>query len=210
MNEKLGKLYVRMSIRYIEFVYDTSKVEITGSTELLNKDNDENVVLLFWHGDSYCLYPALRGSMLYVLTTADRRGDYITDICRHFGYETIRVPDESTDGQHLFHIRNMIKKGNDGHLAVATDGPLGPYHLPKSLTFVLARLTGRRLVPVSFSIKRKISINKRWDKYKIPLPFNEIEIRLNSPIGVSGKDRKNNYAELKEKIIKVMEGYVDI
>jgi len=90
------RMLTQLMVRYLEFVYHTSKVIYSGRRDALQS----GTVALFWHGESYGLYPALKGSDLFVITTEDRRGDYISDLCNHFGCRTLRFPDVS-DGKRI-------------------------------------------------------------------------------------------------------------
>lgn len=193
----------RIFIYYILLVYKTSRVSIEDNLGLLG--SGEDFVIGFWHGESYCLYPALRGRRLYVVTTRDLRGDYISLICRFFGYTPIRVPDESAGGNFLFEIRKMINGEGSASLAVALDGPLGPYHEPKSFAFAVARLARRRVLPVTVECSARISSKKRWDKYIVPLPFGEIKLTVHSPLEVGKDDVREDFAALRETIKKHME-----
>jgi hypothetical protein len=74
----LGKFVTLISIYYIKFVYKTSKIISTGQYALLESDYPEKFIIVFWHGDSYSLYPYLRNQGLYVITTKNgcKRGLY--------------------------------------------------------------------------------------------------------------------------------------
>ncbi|SHI67646.1 lysophospholipid acyltransferase family protein [Parasporobacterium paucivorans] len=204
-NDIFEKTAVTVMKKYIEFVYNTSNVRICGNKDIFKKNSEERVVALFWHGDSYCLYPALRGSDMYIITTKDRRGDYISDICSYFGYKTIKVPDASDGGQYIFKIGKTIAEGDVSNIAISADGPLGPYHVPKDFAIATAALTKRKLLPITIDVRRKIELKKRWDDFKIPLPFNEITIHLNEPIEVTREDRKEKFSTLKKNIRIIME-----
>jgi len=199
------KLSESFMIKYIEFVYSTSKVSYSGYKEFLNNENEEKLVALFWHGESYCFYPAFKGVNLYIVTTRDRRGDWISNMCRHFGYKTMRVPDTSDGGNYIFKIREIINNKDVSNIAISIDGPLGPYHIPKDFALICAYLTKRRIMPVSVNVKRKIELRKRWDKFVIPLPFNEILIKCNNPIEITHEDKNENFSSLKDEISAVME-----
>jgi len=179
-----GKLTTLIAIYYIKFVYKTSKIISTGQYTFLESAHAEKFIIVFWHGDSYSLYPYLSGQGLYVITTKNGRGDYINSICNHFGYKTIRVPDESEGGNFLFKIRREISGPDCANLAITLDGPLGPYHEPKPFPFITALLTKRKVLPVAIKCKRKIQLKGRWDNFTIPLPFNRIEIYVHDPLEV--------------------------
>ncbi|MCJ7688168.1 MAG: hypothetical protein MUO60_02400 [Clostridiaceae bacterium] len=53
----LGKLTTLIAIYYIQFVYKTSKVISTGQYTFLKSTHSEKNIIMFWHGDSYSLYP---------------------------------------------------------------------------------------------------------------------------------------------------------
>lgn len=199
------RIITYLSIFYIKFVYKTSKIIISGEDYQLNPNNEEKFILAFWHGSSYTLYPCLKGKDLYVITTQNGRGNYITTICENFGYKTIRVPDESVGGNFLFKIRREINGEKKGNLALTLDGPLGPYHEPKSFPYITAMLTKRRLILVTAKAKREIHLNKRWDKFAIPLPFNKIKIHFHSPMDITKKDLAEDAILLKTNTRNIME-----
>ncbi len=204
ITESFNKFLTLLSIYYIKFVYKTSKIVSTGAYQLIKDDNDEKFIVSFWHGDSYSLYPYLEGKDLYVITTATKRGDYVSMICRHFGYKPLRVPDESDGGNYLFKVKREINGSSRSNLTITLDGPLGPYHEPKSLAFITAVLTKRKVLPLTINCKRKINL-KRWDKFVIPLPFNKISLHFYDPVEVKKSDLENDAASLRRQVKAVME-----
>ncbi len=204
VRERWQKIIAGFMAGYIGFVYKTSKVRLTGYEKMKEIDRD-NVVAAFWHGDSYCLYPALAGMELYVVATKDRRGDYISEICRHFGYHAIRLPDNSDGGNYIFKIKQTITQDNAADLAITLDGPLGPYHVPKYFPFAIAYLTKRNIVPISVQVKRKIELKRRWDAFKIPFPFNKVEIRFHEPVKVTKEDKDEKFISLIQYVQQSLE-----
>jgi len=199
------KLITILSIYYIKLVYKTSKVIPTGEYELLQGASDEKFIIVFWHGDSYSLYPFLSGKDLYVITTKNKRGEYIDLICKHFGYKAIRVPDKSEGGNFLFKIRKEINSEKKANLSITLDGPSGPNHQPKPFPFITALLTKRKVLPLTINCKRKIQIRSRWDNFVIPLPFNRIVINIFKPLEVTKQILDNDSIYISEKIKKLME-----
>ena len=201
----LERFLTYIAIFYIDFVYLTSTIKALGEFQLLNPEENEKFILGFWHGESFSLYPFLKGYKLYVITTENGRGDYVTLICNHFGYETIRVPDESVGGNFLFKIKKEINAGKKGNLALTLDGPLGPYHEPKSFCFITALLTKRKILPLTVKCKHQINLKSRWDNFTIPLPFNKIEVHFHSPIDVIKKELGNDAKNLRQLTKDIME-----
>lgn len=201
----LRKIGAQIMVKYIEFVYATSKVHYIGHRDILTNEDGEKVTALFWHGDSYCLYPALKGTKIYIVTTKDKRGDYISDICSYFGYKTLRLPDNTESGNYIFKIAKIVNGEDLSNIAITMDGPLGPYHIPKDFPIAFTYLLKRKVMPVSIHVKRKIELTRRWDRYKIPLPFNTITVNFNQPIEVLQEDKKDKFEVLKGKILKAMD-----
>lgn len=201
----LGKL----SALYIDFVYKTSKIIKIGDHDIMNVNNPEKFVTTFWHGENYCFYPLLKNNKLFVITTKDTRGNYISDICKYFGYTVIRAPDNIEDGTLFFKMKKQILNNNDNHLAMTLDGPLGPYHVIKIFPLLMALSLKRKILPISIDVKYKIRLKNRWDKYIIPLPFNEIKIYAHLPIEINRKDLKENFVSKIEEITKVIENKFD-
>lgn len=194
------KIFTKLSIGYIEFAFKTSKVIKSGNYDLLDSENPERFVVGFWHGNSYCCFPVLRDTGTFILTTVTKRGDYIKNIGEHFKYNALRVPDETEGENHIFKIRRAINGAKKGTIAFALDGPLGPYHEVKKFVLLTTLLAKRRMIPVSFDVKRKIRLVRRWDKYVVPLPFNKIEVHFHDPIEIT----KQNLDELGDKIVEIM------
>ena len=196
-------VFTFVSTRYIEFVYRTSRIIRSGDHSFYKRGGDpaEQYVISFWHGETYCYYPLLRDDNIVIITTSTPRGAYISKISEYFGYEPIRVPDESSDGGGTFSVKNVINKVKGRHVAITLDGPSGPYHEPKRFALVTSLVSGKKILLISVVVKRKIQLKKRWDKFVIPLPFNKIEFFFHEPFAV----KKDSLAECADMIVKTME-----
>jgi hypothetical protein len=58
---------------------------------------------------------------------------------------------------------------------------------------------------LTVDVKYSISLKNRWDKLKIPLPFNKITINVKKALKIERKDRKEKFKSLKKEIKKSME-----
>lgn len=198
-----GSIISHVLTTYIKFVEKTSRIELINKELVYN--SDEKYIATFWHGLSYCLYPTIPNLKIGVITTVNERGGYIAEMCNKFGYTTFRVTDESSNSNSLFKVVRDLNNNKDKHIALATDGPLGPNHIPKDFTFVLAEMTKRKIMPVTIEVGHSIALFKRWDKFKIPLPFTKIKVKFNEPIGVEKKDRLEGYQSIKKQLTEIME-----
>ncbi|OEG63212.1 MAG: hypothetical protein BHK79_01985 [Halanaerobium sp. MDAL1] len=190
---------------YIDFVYKTSKVDMSGKLEYLETEYPEKFVVFIWHGDSYCYYPFLKGKQLNIVTTQNKRGGVVSRISRYFGYDVIRLPDFAGNGNYIFQLKNQINKKNNANLVLSVDGPTGPEHEIKDFALIMALFSKRKVLPLTIEAKNSFKLKNRWDNLKIPLPFNKITIRVNDSFEVEKRDRKEGFKTLKEEIKKVMQ-----
>ncbi|MFP4022188.1 MAG: hypothetical protein ACLFUK_11365 [Halanaerobium sp.] len=190
---------------YIDFVYKTSTVEKIGKLEYLEAEYPEKFVVFIWHGDSYSYYPFLKGKKLNIVTTKNKRGGVISRISKYFGYDVMRLPDSAADGNYMFQLKSQINKINNANLLLSVDGPTGPEREIKEFAMIMALFSKRKILPLNIDLKYSFSLKNRWDKLKIPLPFNKITIKVNDFYEVQKKDRKEKFSSLKEEIKKVMQ-----
>ncbi|RCW52244.1 lysophospholipid acyltransferase family protein [Halanaerobium sp. ST460_2HS_T2] len=193
---------------YIEFVYKTSKIEKIGRLDLLEDSCKDKFIIFIWHGDSYCYYPFLEGKKLNIITTKNKRGGVISRISSHFGYDVLRLPDTGGNGDYIFKVRDLINKKTYANLVMSVDGPTGPQHEIKNFALIMALFSKRKILPVTIEAKHKIELKKRWDKLKLPLPFNRIKIKVNDPFNPTKSDRKEKFITIKKEIKNVMESQI--
>jgi hypothetical protein len=59
---------------------------------------------------------------------------------------------------------------SDRDLGIAADGPRGPLEVLKPGAAQLGRLSGKAVIPISFSASFAIRFTS-WDRFMLPLPF---------------------------------------
>ena len=197
----------KLNVAYISFVYRTSRINYSGAQDLLlsGKPGKKDYIVSFWHGESYTLYPLLKGKKQFILTTKDQRGNYITALCDHFGYSTIRIPDNTEDGKYISRIKTRLKDEGGGNLVITLDGPLGPYHEPKIFPFFMSLILNSPMISISTNVKHKIRLTKRWDNYEIPLPFNNLTFHFSEPVTIERADIKDHFLNKRTSIRNSLE-----
>lgn len=142
----------------------------------------ENQVIGFWHEDSLIMNLILKkiaenGIVVSVLVTGDDRGDYIEYIVEKCGGKAMRMDYET---RNIGLLKELLRELDEEEhsVAIAMDGPLGPRHEPKKITFFLSEKGNAPLVRVTLGYKRKLILKKRWDHYRIPLPFARITVQF--------------------------------
>ena len=195
------KMFAAVTTGYIKFVYKTSKIIVHGDMGFHSNPgaSDERYIICFWHGESYCFYPLLGDIGITIITTETRRGAYISELARRFGYKPIRVPDD-TNGDGSFSIKNVINAVKGEHVAISLDGPYGPRHEPKRFPIVTSLVTKKKIQLLSVDVRRGLRVKWRWDKFVIPLPYNTMTFTFHEPFNVS----KNEIEGIPEKILKIV------
>jgi lysophospholipid acyltransferase (LPLAT)-like uncharacterized protein len=93
-------------------------------------------------------------------------------------------------------FKNMIKALQNGSdIVIAPDGPKGPRQKAQIGVIELSRITGRPIVPVTFSASKKVVFNS-WDRFVLPYPFSRGVFIWGDPIHV---DPKGDRTHLEEK-----------
>ena len=153
--------------------------EILGIDYILQAlDRKEKVLVIFWHGKYVPLFVLLQGFEACILTTRSFRGEIIAAVCRNFGYSAVEIPDHTAVG-----ISAILEKLAAEHncIAIAADGPRGPYHSVKAGIIHYASQMHWVIFPASIAMRRKIICRKRWDHLEIPLFFSRVCLVLGEP-----------------------------
>ena len=143
----------------ITFIRITSRIKhIDGESvhEMWNKG--ENSIVCFWHGRLLMMPYANRRGKGKVLISRHRDGEFIARVMKYFHLGSVRGSYRKEGGiSSLREIIGDLKKGYD--VAITPDGPKGPKYVVKNGIVELARLTGKPIVPISYSSSKKKLFN---------------------------------------------------
>jgi lysophospholipid acyltransferase (LPLAT)-like uncharacterized protein len=149
---------------------------------------DERHLFCLWHdgiiGHVFCL-PAFHVS---ALVSQHGDGTYLADALDAIGVTPIRGSSRRGGAAAL---RQMLDAAADYHIAIATDGPMGPRREVKDGIIYLASQTGRAIIPAGFAARRAFRPRGRWTDLVIPLPFTRTYMCVGERIFVPpGLDRE--------------------
>ena len=137
------------------------------------------VLVVFWHGDFLPLVPLLRFVPGCIVSSDSRRGRVVAGIAARFGHRGEPIPEAG--GEALAALRRVL--GRERLVALAIDGPTGPYHVVKRGALRVASERGFAILPVAVRARWRIVL-RRWDRRVIPLPFTPIAVVFGDPIEV--------------------------
>ncbi len=144
---------VYLFLRLLHATWRVRHVGIEAAGEMWRRDG--NSIACFWHGRLLAMPFATSGRRAKVLISRHRDGEFIARVIRFFGLGSVRG---SSGKSTLAGLREMLvdlKNGFD--IAVTPDGPKGPRFVVKPGLIEVARLSGKPLLPVSYSASKKKS-----------------------------------------------------
>lgn len=125
-----------------------------------------------------------RGCGVVSLISYHFDGEIATRIVEGLGY-IIRRGSPKVGGYEGFkEVLSDLKAGK--HVAMFPDGPKGPRYKMHDGVFMLARLSGRPILPIVYSAKPSWSA-KSWDKYMVMLPFSRGVLMYGEPFYIPRK-----------------------
>jgi lysophospholipid acyltransferase (LPLAT)-like uncharacterized protein len=142
-----------------------------------------SLVPCYWHQHLlYCgrflLEQHERGLTVGWLISPSVDGELAAMLVRRFGGAVIRGSSTHTGARALRDYYQALVKDNVSP-AITPDGPRGPRFKFKPGALLLAQISGRPILPMSYAASRAWLVN--WDKFVIPMPFARIAIAIGPP-----------------------------
>lgn len=168
---------------YIRLVFMTGrrKIEIHPQAKPF-MDGTDNAIFAFWHGRMMlmpCMCPHNR--LMHVLISQHRDGIFISEVMNEFRFNTIAGSTSKNGRSALMAILRSLKQGDN--VSITPDGPRGPLQVAAAGVATAARLSGKPVVPITFSASRHKRA-KSWDRFMLALPFCRLIFCIGAPIVV--------------------------
>jgi hypothetical protein len=112
-----------------------------------------NFIVCFWHGRLLMMLFAKEGGTGKVLISRHRDGELFARVIHSFKLGTIRGSYRKGSISSLREIIHDLEGGID--VGITPDGPKGPRYKVKKGIIELARLSGKAIIPVSYSAGKK-------------------------------------------------------
>lgn len=137
----------------------------------------------FWHGRLF-LFPFLykKNPKYTILVSPSIDGEIINGILKMFGYLTIRGSSFKRGKSAFLMLVRRAKAGNS--VVLIGDGSRGPRYKLQDGVVRLAKLTGRPIIPIVFSAKKKKVFNS-WDHFLFPYPFTKAVVIYGEPLYIN-------------------------
>jgi lysophospholipid acyltransferase (LPLAT)-like uncharacterized protein len=185
----LYALAVPLGLGIIRFWWLTCRVVRVEGAEHLDAAlaKAPSLVPCYWHQHvlfcgKYLVEQHSRGLDVGWLISPSVDGELAAMMVGRFGGRVIRGSATSTGALVLRDYYEALTKDNVSP-AITPDGPRGPRFQFKPGAILLARMSGRPILPMAYAASRAWLI--KWDKFVIPVPFSRIVIAVGPPRYVS-------------------------
>jgi hypothetical protein len=147
---------------------------------------------VFWHGRLLMMPRIYKGKKLSFLVSPHRDGQIVGRALKRFGFHAILG---STNRRGFSAFKQMLRANREGSdIALVPDGPKGPRYQVQIGVIELAKLTGRPVVPVTFSSSKR-KLFKTWDQFLLPYPFSRGVFIWGEPVYVDPKGDRTHLEE---------------
>jgi lysophospholipid acyltransferase (LPLAT)-like uncharacterized protein len=195
-------------VTLIRLVYATMRITVVGKDILPGfAARGEGYIGAFWHGRVLMIPFLYPGKALYILVSQHRDGEIIASILSRFGFHLVRG--SSSRGGHDA-MREMLRLlRNDCDLGIAVDGPRGPAEVLKPGAAQLGRLSGKGVIPISFSASCAIRCTS-WDRFMLPVPFSRGVFVVGEPLQYEKGEEMDDFRQRIESALKDVTARADV
>jgi len=139
-------------------------------------ENNQQMLLGFFHQDELCLMPFFQHKRFAVLVSLSKDGELMAKIANKLGIETVRGSSSRGAARGLLAAIKKVKEGFN--FAIAVDGPRGPIYKVKEGLPAISRKAQVPILPARALPNRAKIFSKSWNQAKLPLPFTKIHIKF--------------------------------
>lgn len=203
MKTKILANLIYIFVRLINFTFRYKETNAELLEGVKSKTKNGNYIFGIWH--QYLMGGILSqiGRKYIVIVSASKDNQLVATTCKKLSYTTARGSSHHR-GKNAFHkISDLLRKGLPKTITI--NRPKDPAKVPKKDIFELALRNNIPVIPFLVYPEKFWSIEKSWDKFRIPKPFTTYYIRYGEPIYITEKDKENEYDNASKQLIDQLE-----
>lgn len=158
-----------------------------------------SAIFLIWHQSLFTIVGPHRGLKVAALASRSGDGQIIADYMISMGLRPVRGSSARGAVAAAKELMQALEEG--WNLAIACDGPKGPFKVPKSGPLELARRMRVPIVPIAARATREWTFKRSWDRFRLPQPRAHAAVCYGEPILYPAHDPSE--AELAERVREV-------
>ena len=163
----------------------TLRLRVKHPERLRDRVTSEPFIFVFWH-NQLLLIPIIWNRFLNAadrprgraLTSQSHDGELVAQFLDRFGVGAVRGSTNRGGSASLRELVGWLKRGHD--IGLTPDGSRGPIYEIKPGLILLAQLSKRPILPLSFEFSSSWRL-KSWDRFFIPKPFSRVIFTVGEP-----------------------------
>jgi lysophospholipid acyltransferase (LPLAT)-like uncharacterized protein len=159
-------------------------------------------VMALWHEQIFLSTYYFRRRRIVVMTSRSFDGEYIARFIQRFGYGAARGSSTRGGVGALVEMARLVRLGCPAGFTV--DGPRGPRRVAKTGALLLAKKTGRPVLPFAVTPRSFWRLGS-WDRLQIPKPFTRAVVRLAPPLYVPPDADDARLEALRDELERTLE-----
>ena len=165
------------------------------------------IIYAFWHEDLAAVAKAGRIEYkihrpIYAMISQSTDGDILAKSVSWLGIQAVRG---SSSHGGTAALKRMIEILNhEGNVALAVDGPRGPLHTIHPGIFLIAKMTGAAIVPLTWKYDKTWTF-KSWDKAKLAKPFSTIQLKFHPAFYIKKDSTKADFQNAEVILRKALD-----
>jgi lysophospholipid acyltransferase (LPLAT)-like uncharacterized protein len=187
----------------IKLVGSTARFEVEGWEHFEAAVRERSALIhTLWHD---CIYLAIyfwRQRGIAYMTSQSFDGEYIARFLQRFGFGAVRGSSSRGGVGALVQMARLVRAGIS--VGFTVDGPQGPRYIAKMGAVLLAKKTGRPILPFNVTAAR----GKRaptWDHLQVPFPFTRVLVSIAAPISVPADADEVSLAAKRDELQRVLD-----
>lgn len=205
---------------YMKLVFHSSRKKFVNYEKLFDSaKNKVPLIFVFWHNRLMMIpFVTEKPKKLYpdynFMTLASKHGDgqFVDKVMKKFGLISISGSSQngrkSSRGISFSTIKEILKGLGQGFsLGITPDGPRGPNQKINGEVISIARISGAKILPISYSSSRFKKL-KTWDQFTIPLPFSTLCFYFDETAIEVNKDADSEQIEKIKNLVEERMNFV--
>ena len=166
---------------FIKLAGRTVRFEVEGREHLIEAERAGPPIYVCWHERVFLSTYFWRGRGIVVMTSRSTDGEYIARFIQRFGYGAARGSSSRGGAGALIEMIRLVRGGRPAGFMI--DGPRGPRRVAKTGALLLAKKTGRPVLPFAVEPERRRTLSS-WDHMQIPKLFTRALVSVAAPVWV--------------------------
>ncbi|MFD2236767.1 lysophospholipid acyltransferase family protein [Aureimonas populi] len=188
---RFASLASRLAHALLKGVHATQRMAAGSSPHVAILEREHPAIVALWHGQ-HLLAPFFRPSHLPYVALLSRSADAQINagVVERFGIRAVRgsggrvreAANRKGGARALIELRRALQDGQG--VCMIADVPKGTPREAGLGVVMLARISGRPIVPAAAITSRRRVLERTWDRTTLPLPFGRLAVVMGEPIHV--------------------------